>query len=148
MRRIGHGNVVIRLSSELFLTVYRWDALFNCEFEDIEEWRRPHAKSEYLVNFRVRNWRIRNDPREIQKLRDKITAAGKKIRLGFSSGYHKSCRWYPDWGTRNWNFAVTTETGYWSVDVEDGAHIWLSVELFQPLMRDDLTDIERWDFRC
>ena len=105
---------------------------------NIPDWRiQEHVKDRYLLGFKSRPWEQRGTPENIARLSEDFAQMAKQVRFRLGSGY--TC-WASGLPVREvYNYGETTqEIAQRKITVE------IALELLQPLLRDDLTDAERY----
>ena len=114
-----------------------WDALFTDRFDEVEQWRiRPEEQHMRLLSFHQRRPEERNTPQAIRHVQDAIIRAASKIRMALTSGYTNTETLVPK--RRQYTYASMKEDFF-----QGFTKINLSIELLEPLLRNDLTGAER-----
>lgn len=113
--------------------------MFNGEYKEIEQSRRPPNTDARLLSFHRRKPWVYGQPQEMEWLRDQLKQVSKHIRFGLCSGY-----------TNPWigmshqarNSYVCGQTVDLHFPGQEFITCYISIETLQPLLRTDLTDAE------
>ena len=140
MHQYGRGLCLLLFNCLRFSdTPNRWDALFNGNFSQVQPKRLPPKYAHMTpFQFHARPPFVYAGSQAGAKLKQDILAVHDEIKFGFFSGYTWPMTHLPR-KRGKYVFGMMEGAVY-----EDFIKVWISVEILQPLLRDDLSGPERW----